>query len=158
MIDIGVKASDSIEMKKALMAYAENYVVFIEQMIQALGLKKETLNIKKGQAMIWAANLLHGGEKITRPGATRHSQVTHYYFEDCVYYVPRLSDLAISKLFMKDLVDIRTGKKIVSKYFGKEVKPPTKLYLQRKTVKMLSKVSHLFPKPVVEKIRSIIVR
>lgn len=158
MIDVGVKASESVEMKKAFMAYAENYVSFIQDMIDALGLKKETLKIKKGQAMIWSANLLHGGEKILREGATRHSQVTHYYFENCMYYVPRLSDIAINKLYLNDLTNIITGEKVKNTYFGKEVKAGTRLYLQQQTVKMLSGVAHLFPKPLVEKVKSIIVR
>ena len=158
MIDLGVKASDNIETKKAIMAYAVDYTNFIQEIIQALALKKQTLTIKKGQAMIWSANLLHGGEMINTPGATRHSQVTHYYFEDCIYYVPRLSDIAINKLYLNHLINIRTGKKVVNTYFGKEVKPATRLVLQQSTVKMLSKVTHLFPKEVVAKIKSIIVR
>lgn len=158
MIDLGVKASDNIETKKAIMAYAVDYTNFIQEIIQALALKKQTLTIKKGQAMIWSANLLHGGERINTPGATRHSQVTHYYFEDCIYYVPRLSDIAINKLYLNHLVNIRTGKKVVNTYFGKEVKPATRLVLQQSAVKMLSKVTHLFPKEVVAKIKSIIVR
>ena len=158
MIDLGVKASDNIETKKAIMAYAVDYTNFIQEIIKALALKKHTLTIKKGQAMIWSANLLHGGEMINTPGATRHSQVTHYYFEDCIYYVPRLSDIAINKLYLNHLVNIRTGKKVVNTYFGKEVKPPTKLVLQQSAVKMLSKLTHLFPKEVVAKVKSIIVR
>ncbi|OQP64732.1 hypothetical protein A3860_18400 [Niastella vici] len=158
MIDVGVKASESIEMKKAFMAYAENYVAFIQEVIDALGLKKEVLKIKKGQAMIWSANLLHGGEKILREGASRHSQVTHYYFKDCMYYVPRLSDIAINKLYLNDLTNIITGEKVTNTYFGKEVKVNSKLYLQQQTVKMLSGIAHLFPKPLVEKVKSIIVR
>lgn len=158
MIDVGVKASESVEMKKAFMAYAENYVSFIQDMINALGLKKETLKIKKGQAIIWSANLLHGGEKILREGATRHSQVTHYYFENCLYYVPRLSDIAINRLYLNDLTNIITGEKVKNTYFGKEVKASTRLYLQQQTVKILSGVAHLFPKPLVEKVKSIIVR
>lgn len=158
MIDLGIKASDNIETKKALMTYAVDYVNFIEQMINALGLKKEVLTIKKGQAMIWSANLLHGAEKINIPGATRHSQVSHYYFEDCIYYVPRLSDIAINKLYLNDLTNIKTGKKVGNTYFGQEVKASTKLYLQKNTIKMLSKVSHLFPREVVNKIKSIVQR
>ena len=127
-------------------------------MVNALELKKEVLTIKKGQAMVWAANLLHGGEKINTPGASRHSQVTHFYFEDCIYYTPRLSDIAINKIYMRDLVDIKTGNKLVNTYFGEKVKPTTKLYLQKNTVRMLGKVAHLFPKNVVDRIKSIIVR
>ncbi len=33
---------------------------------------------KKGDALIWAADLAHGGSKIDKPHATRHSLVTHY--------------------------------------------------------------------------------
>lgn len=43
---------------------------------------------KKGQALIWAANLLHGGTPQTDRSLTRHSQVTHYFFEGCTYYTP----------------------------------------------------------------------
>jgi hypothetical protein len=158
MIDLGVKASDNIETKKAIMAYAIDYTNFIRDMVKALELKKQTLLIKKGQALIWSANLLHGGEPINTPGATRHSQVTHYYFEDCVYYVPRLSDIAINKLYLNRLVNIRTGEKVQNTYFGEEVKPRTKLHLQQSAANMLRKVAPLFPKEVVAKIKSIIVR
>lgn len=158
MIDLGVKASDNIETKKAMMAYAVEYVNFIRDVIKALDLKKQVLTIKKGQAMIWAANLLHGGEKINTPGASRHSQVTHYYFADCIYYVPRLSDIAINKIYLNHLIDIRTGEKIVNKYFGDAVKPATRLVLQQGAVRMLSQIAPLFPKEVVRKIKSIIVR
>ncbi len=42
--------------------------------------------IKQGQALIWYANLLHGGAAQTDLSRSRHSQVTHYYFENCTYY------------------------------------------------------------------------
>jgi hypothetical protein len=45
----------------------------------------------KGQALIWAANLLHGGSVQHDPARTRWSQVTHYYFRDCIYYTPAFS-------------------------------------------------------------------
>ncbi len=157
MIDMGVKASDNISAKKALMAYAENYTSFIQEMIEALKLKKQTLTIKKGQAMIWSANLLHGGEMIHTPGASRYSQVTHYYFDNCIYYVPRLSDIAINKIYLNNLVNIRTGKKVVNSYFGKEVKPATKIQLQQSAIRMLSKISPLFPKEIVDRIKSVVV-
>jgi len=158
MIDVGVKASEDAEMKKIFMTYAKDYVNFIKEMIDALGLKKEVLKIKKGQAMIWSANLLHGGEKIQREGASRHSQVTHYYFENCMYYIPLLSDIAINKLYLKDLTNIVTSERVVNTYFGKKVKPHTKLYLHQQSLRMLSGVAHLFPKSVVEIIKSVILK
>jgi len=35
---------------------------------------------RKGDALIWAANLLHGGSRQLDPNATRWSQVTQYFF------------------------------------------------------------------------------
>ncbi len=158
MIDMGVKASDNIEKKKAMMVYFENYELFIQEIINALGLKKEVLNIKKGQALIWSSNLLHGGEHILRPGASRHSQVTHYYFNDCMYYSPKYSDVAINKIYLTDLVNIKTGEKIVNKYFDEVVNRSTKLQFQMQAVKMLSKIAPLFPRPIVDMVRSAIMR
>jgi ectoine hydroxylase-related dioxygenase (phytanoyl-CoA dioxygenase family) len=43
---------------------------------------------KKGQAMIWDAKLWHGGARQTDASLTRHSQVTHYFFEGCSYWTP----------------------------------------------------------------------
>ena len=40
----------------------------------------ETFLARKGQALIWCANLLHGGSPQTDPTRTRWSQVTHYFF------------------------------------------------------------------------------
>jgi ectoine hydroxylase-related dioxygenase (phytanoyl-CoA dioxygenase family) len=153
LLSIGVKASANREKKKAMMAYLENYEVFIQKMVQELNLKKETLNIKKGQAIIWSANLLHGGELIKQPGASRHSQVTHYYFEDCMYYSPKYSDIAINKIYLTDLVNIKTGEKLVNKYFDETVKRPAKLEFQFKTIKMLSKIAPLFPRSIVNIVR-----
>ncbi len=58
----------------------------------AEGFERERFFAKRGQALIWLANLLHGGDEIRDPNATRHSQVTHYYFEGCRYWTPLLSD------------------------------------------------------------------
>jgi len=157
MIDFGVKAS-SLRVKKTMMEYAKNYPEFIKKVIDSLKLEKHTLNIPKGQAIIWSANLLHGGNPILKPGSTRYSQVTHYYFEDCMYYVPRLSDIAINKLYIPDIDNIVTGEKIRSKYFGKEVKPSNGLFLEQKARRMLNSIASLFPDEVVERVRSIVKR
>ena len=49
---------------------------------------------KKGDALIWAANLLHGGAPHLNNHLTRWSQVTHYYFDGCTYYTPLYSSPA----------------------------------------------------------------
>jgi hypothetical protein len=101
-----------------------------------------SFHAKKGQALIWAANLLHGGSPLLDKNRTRWSQVTHYFFENCAYYTPLLSDPFIGRIHFRDLVDIVTGEKLnhqvggfpVDKAFVKSAissigKPPTdKIY------------------------------
>ena len=42
------------------------------------GLRLAKFRPKKGDALIWSADLAHGGSAITNPGPTRRSLVTHY--------------------------------------------------------------------------------
>jgi hypothetical protein len=63
-----------------------------EAIIAAEGLVRRPFLARKGQALIWLANLLHGGSPIADPTKTRHSQATHYFFEDCLYWTPLHSD------------------------------------------------------------------
>ena len=44
------------------------------------------------EAIVWAANLLHGGAHQNDRDRTRFSQVTHYFFEGCRYYTPMASE------------------------------------------------------------------
>ena len=87
----------------------ENYV---RAVIHAHGLEEKRLEVPKGSALIWSSNLLHGGTAITRPGATRMSQVTHYYFEGCTYFAPILSDVALGEYRLKAVHDLSTGKDV----------------------------------------------
>ncbi|MDY6802927.1 MAG: phytanoyl-CoA dioxygenase family protein [Cyanobacteriota bacterium] len=101
------------------------YEEFLQSLIEAKGLKKHKLSIKKGQALIWAANLLHGGEPILDPKRSRHSQVTHYYFSDCMYHTPLLSDPFLHKIHFKTVRNIITGEIVPHIYNGEtiEVRP-----------------------------------
>ena len=49
-------------------------------------MEERIIRMKKGTALIWSANLLHGGGIITDHNRTRLSQVTHYNFDSCEYY------------------------------------------------------------------------
>lgn len=73
---------------------------------------------KKGQALIWAANLLHGGSVHANRQLTRWSQVTHYFFENCTYYTPAYSDPALGHYDIRQIVDIRTADPIENRYLG----------------------------------------
>ncbi|CAG5079789.1 phytanoyl-CoA dioxygenase family protein [Parvicella tangerina] len=58
----------------------------IESIIQENDLQKKHFIAKKGDLLIWHANLLHGGEAIERKGSTRNSMVFHYYAENAICY------------------------------------------------------------------------
>lgn len=87
----------------------------------AHAVSQEVFLPRKGQALIWCANLLHGGMHQNDPRLTRWSQVTHYYFDDCIYYTPAFSDESIGKLDMRDLVAISDGVRRPNRYLGEDV-------------------------------------
>lgn len=63
----------------------------ILQIIEENKLVPELGLVKKGEAIIWHANLLHGGALHKDSTRSRHSQVTHCYFENCKYWTPMYS-------------------------------------------------------------------
>jgi hypothetical protein len=76
---------------------------------------------KKGQALIWAANLLHGGDRQHNLSLTRWSQVTHYYFDNCSYYTPISTDAFYGKIHFRELRDIATGQPMPNRVAGHAV-------------------------------------
>lgn len=68
--------------KKSYRAYEE----FLEEKVKELGLKKEIFKAKKGDMLIWHANILHGGEPHTDKNRTRKSLVYHFFDENSVCY------------------------------------------------------------------------
>ena len=70
-----------------------DYDQFIRRLIKAKGAEEASIDLKKGQAMIWASNLLHGGTEIKNDKASRKSQAIHYFFHGCKkYYTPMFSE------------------------------------------------------------------
>ncbi len=59
-----------------------------EALMKATGHQPKQFHAKKGDAVLWSSNVVHGGSPILDPDSTRRSQVTHYFFDDCVYYTP----------------------------------------------------------------------
>ena len=98
----------------------EPYEPVWRAMINALGAESEIFCAKKGQALIWAANLLHGGSKQINPTLTRWSQVTHYYFDNCTYYTPAFSDNFLGNLYLREPYDIAKGHKRESIYINEK--------------------------------------
>ena len=85
------------------------------------GAQEERFLPRKGQALIWCANLLHGGSRQNDPTLTRWSQVTHYYFDDCIYYTPAFSDEAVGQLDMRQLVAISDDQPRANRYLGETI-------------------------------------
>jgi ectoine hydroxylase-related dioxygenase (phytanoyl-CoA dioxygenase family) len=119
---LGMKGSTSSSIEDMLANYYTRYEDFIQELVAQKHLEKKVLNLKKGQALIWSANLLHGGEMITLPGSTRYTQVNHFYFEGCAYYRPMRTDMALERISIQKVMDIGTGKEVQSNYLGTPIK------------------------------------
>lgn len=96
------------------------YEEFVEKLVEAKALRRLEVNVRRGQALLWAANLLHGGSPIRDRSRTRQSQVTHYFFENCTYYIPRLSEVP-GRLCVREVFDIRTGRPVPQFHAGERV-------------------------------------
>ena len=62
----------------------EYYPIYEQAMANVVAvnrLQPAYATIRRGECLIWAANLLHGGSPILNPSLSRRSQVTHYFFE-----------------------------------------------------------------------------
>lgn len=62
------------------------YEDHIERLVAHHGLKPASFLPRRGDVLIWHANLLHGGSPIARPDATRRSMVCHYFAEGALCY------------------------------------------------------------------------
>jgi ectoine hydroxylase-related dioxygenase (phytanoyl-CoA dioxygenase family) len=98
----------------------------VEALLAAGGFELEELHAKRGQALVWAANLHHGGRPVLDENRTRLSQVTHYFFKPALYYSPQGTDLVKGTLHLRDACDVRTGEMIPHVYRGEVIHRPTK--------------------------------
>jgi phytanoyl-CoA hydroxylase len=62
------------------------YEKMIEQKIAESGLNKEIFLARKGDVLVWHANLFHGGEPHLNKAKTRKSMVLHYYKTHSICY------------------------------------------------------------------------
>lgn len=111
-----------------------------DAIIEATGTHPEFFQAKKGQALIWCANLLHGGGVQHDPRLTRWSQVTHYYFEDCIYYTPAFSDESLGKIQERSPVSISDDIVRYSSYQGEELSRNT----DKRSKKLFGRIKNLF--------------
>lgn len=100
------------------------YEDFVQALIPTTGLARQELKIKKGQALIWSANLYHGGCPILDKARTRATQVSHYYFEGCLYYTPLASDPGLGRLTPRKIVYASDGSVVPQYYHGRLIANP----------------------------------
>ena len=86
--DVGFegKKSDYPNYDKFIHERNWHYQQYVANLLEQHGLQPEYGTIKKGQALIWAANLIHGGASQLDKNCSRHSQVTHYLSEESFTY------------------------------------------------------------------------
>jgi ectoine hydroxylase-related dioxygenase (phytanoyl-CoA dioxygenase family) len=89
-IDVGIEIEAGRE-SVSHEEYESRYEPYIEEIIKRDRLEPRYATLTKGQAVVWAANLLHGGSPVRAPGSTRRSQVTHYYLDGARLWTPLLS-------------------------------------------------------------------
>jgi len=73
-----------LNIPKTTFELKKNYTIYedyLRKLIKEKKLKPKKLTLKKGDVIIWAANLLHGGSRIISKNSTRFSQVVHYHFD-----------------------------------------------------------------------------
>jgi Phytanoyl-CoA dioxygenase (PhyH) len=97
----------------------DRYEEFQEALMEEVGLQPIEFHARKGDALIWSSNIVHGGRPITEQGRTRRSQVTHYFFRDCIYYTPVFSNIPLGELVLKDIIDIRDLQPVRHSYNGR---------------------------------------
>ena len=107
--------------------YERHFVLRFAERIAASGLPPREAMLKKGWALVWAANLAHGGGEIRDPASTRRSLVVHNYFEGCIYYTPMTSDEAKDDLDLRLPQNLRTGLPVLPSRDGRPVWPQPRL-------------------------------
>lgn len=101
--------------------YQKVYEPMWRAMVENTGIQPQYLKIRKGQAVIWLANLLHGGASHMDKSKTRWSQVTHYFFDDCSYYTPMNTDLPLGVIDFREPYNIIKRSPNTNKYLGIDV-------------------------------------
>lgn len=62
------------------------YEKAVQQMIKTKKLKAEKFYARKGDVLIWHANLIHGGSPVINKERSRKSMVLHYFAKDVICY------------------------------------------------------------------------
>ncbi len=93
-IDAGITKDEYDEIGYA--AYSAKYEPLIAKTAEESGLEIKHFHAKRGDVLLWHANLLHGGSKRDNMLRSRKALVCHYFAEGCICY----HDLAGTKAWV----------------------------------------------------------
>jgi len=97
MQDFGLEAREAHRLNYA------KYQDVMELVANSSGFQETRAILKRGEALIWSSNLIHGGPRANRQGLTRLSQVTHYFFKGADYnWAPVMSDVNKNQIVYYD--------------------------------------------------------
>lgn len=100
---------------KTLGDIKNNYSVYERYVISTMaseGLTASTPILRKGDCILWEANLLHGSPDCIDPKLTRRSQVTHWTFSSAdIHYNPAFSSIKKNRYIKRKLDFIDLGNK-----------------------------------------------
>jgi hypothetical protein len=82
--DVGISTEEFAE--RGYAPYHERYEPRIRALIEAHALEPRYFTPRKGDVLLWHANMLHGGSPRTRRSASRRALVCHYFARGCVTY------------------------------------------------------------------------
>ena len=106
--DLGIKRG----LKSDPYKYYKLYEDAMDSVIRNCGLKPIIVPMKKGQVLIWHANLIHGGSRIGDVNRTRYSQVTHYFRKGSLYFSPITSGKSLLKRSYRLPLNIISGRRM----------------------------------------------
>ena len=102
--DFNLQNPKTLKELKSHYSVYENYLI---EVIKEKKMKTKKIYLKKGDVIIWAANLLHGGSKIIKKNHSRLSQVVHYHFDKLDYvYNPCFTNKNIGIIAKRDLKEL----------------------------------------------------
>lgn len=82
--DLGISVDDMKH--EGYATYRARYEPLIQGQVAAAGLKPEYFKARKGDVLIWHANLLHGGSPRRDPALSRKALVAHYFAKGAFVY------------------------------------------------------------------------
>ncbi|HQS11379.1 MAG TPA: phytanoyl-CoA dioxygenase family protein [Xanthobacteraceae bacterium] len=119
------------------------YVRLWNELAAEQGIQREIFRARKGQALLWSSNILHGGSAQVDPSRTRWSQVTHYFFKGCAYTTPVANDTFQGRVHYRDVTDVQTGQLVPNVISGEPLDPQFHTAIQAQFAAPAAAPSHL---------------